>query len=186
CGLMDQMACAVGGFVEIDFRDPADPVIEKIDFDLTGKGYDLCIVNTGGNHADLNEDYAAIPAEMKAVAKLFGQEVLRGISEEELLQRAPEIREKAGDRALLRALHFVKEDARIPEIAQAMKKGDLPAFLAGIRASGESSFKYLQNVFSSVCPKEQGETLALYVAEKALNSYPVPGACRVHGGGFAG
>ena len=186
CGLMDQMACAVGGFVEIDFRDPADPIIEKIDFDLTGKGYDLCIVNTGGNHADLNEDYAAIPAEMKAVAKLFGQEVLRGISEEELLQRAPEIREKAGDRALLRALHFVKEDARIPEIAQAMKKGDLPAFLAGIRASGESSFKYLQNVFSSVCPKEQGETLALYVAEKALNSYPVPGACRVHGGGFAG
>ena len=186
CGLMDQMACAVGGFVEIDFRDPAEPVIEKIDFDLTGKGYDLCIVNTGGNHADLNEDYAAIPAEMKAVAKLFGQEVLRGISEEELLQRAPEIREKAGDRALLRALHFVKEDARIPEIAQAMKKGDLPAFLAGIRASGESSFKYLQNVFSSVCPKEQGETLALYVAEKALNSYPVPGACRVHGGGFAG
>ena len=186
CGLMDQMACAVGGFVEIDFRDPAEPVIEKIDFDLTGKGYDLCIVNTGGNHADLNEDYAAIPAEMKAVAKLFGQKVLRGISEEELLQRAPEIREKAGDRALLRALHFVKEDARIPEIAQAMKKGDLSAFLAGIRASGESSFKYLQNVFSSVCPKEQGETLALYVAEKALNSYPVPGACRVHGGGFAG
>lgn len=186
CGLMDQMACAVGGFVEIDFRDPAEPVIEKIDFDLTGKGYDLCIVNTGGNHADLNEDYAAIPAEMKAVAKLFGQKVLRGISEEELLQRAPEIREKAGDRALLRALHFVKEDARIPEIAQAMKKGDLPAFLSGIRASGESSFKYLQNVFSSVCPKEQGETLALYVAEKELNSYPEPGACRVHGGGFAG
>lgn len=186
CGLMDQMACAVGGFVEIDFRDPAEPVIEKIDFDLTGKGYDLCIVNTGGNHADLNEDYAAIPAEMKAVAKLFGQKVLRGISEEELLQRAPEIREQAGDRALLRALHFVKEDARIPEIAQAMKKGDLPAFLAGIRASGESSFKYLQNVFSSVCPKEQGETLALYVAEKELNSYPEPGACRVHGGGFAG
>ena len=186
CGLMDQMACAVGGFVEIDFRNPAEPVIEKIDFDLTGKGYDLCIVNTGGNHADLNEDYAAIPAEMKAVAKLFGQKVLRGISEEELLQRAPEIREQAGDRALLRALHFVKEDARIPEIAQAMKKGDLPAFLAGIRASGESSFKYLQNVFSSVCPKEQGETLALYVAEKELNSYPEPGACRVHGGGFAG
>lgn len=186
CGLMDQMACAVGGFVEIDFRDPAEPVIEKIDFDLTGKGYDLCIVNTGGNHADLNEDYAAIPAEMKAVAKLFGQKVLRGVSEEELLQRAPEIREQAGDRALLRALHFVKEDARIPEIAQAMKKGDLPAFLAGIRASGESSFKYLQNVFSSVCPKEQGETLALYVAEKELNSYPEPGACRVHGGGFAG
>ena len=120
------------------------------------------------------------------MAKLFGQKVLRGISEEELLQRAPEIREKAGDRALLRALHFVKEDARIPEIAQAMKKGDLPAFLSGIRASGESSFKYLQNVFSSVCPKEQGETLALYVAEKALNSYPEPGACRVHGGGFAG
>ncbi len=186
CGLMDQMACAVGGFVEIDFQNPSDPVIERIDFDLTGKGYDLCIVNTGGNHADLNEDYAAIPAEMKAVAKIFGREVLRGISEEDLLQRAPEIREKAGDRALLRALHFVKEDARIPEIAQAMKNGNLSAFLAGIRASGESSFKYLQNVFSVVCPKEQGETLALYVAERALNSYPESGACRVHGGGFAG
>ncbi len=186
CGLMDQVACAVGGFVEIDFKNPDEPEIEKIGFDLSGMGYDLCIVNTGGSHADLNDDYAAIPTEMKAVASLFGKEVLRGISEEELLNNCQKIREKAGDRALLRALHFVKEDARVPLIAEAMKHGDIHAFLEGISASGNSSFKYLQNVFSVSCPEEQGETVALYAAEKALAGYPLPGACRVHGGGFAG
>lgn len=186
CGLMDQTACAVGGFVEIDFKDPEDPAVEQISFDLTGMGYDLCIVNTGGNHADLNEDYASIPAEMKAAAAVLGRPYLRGATEEELLSNAAEIREKAGDRALLRALHFVNEDARVPHIADAMKKGDVEKFLDGIRASGNSSFKYLQNVFSCTCPKEQGETVALYTAEKALAEYPIPGACRVHGGGFAG
>ena len=186
CGLMDQMACAIGGFVEIDFEDPDKPVYEKIDFDLTGMGYDLCIVNTGGSHADLNDDYAAIPAEMKAVAAFFGQQVLRGITEERLLENAAAIREKCGDRALLRALHFVCENDRVPQIAAAMKSADLEAFLSGIAASGDSSFKYLQNVFSSSCPREQGETLALYVASRALRRFPRPGACRVHGGGFAG
>jgi galactokinase len=186
CGLMDQMACAVGGFVEIDFEDPAKPIVEKISFDLTGMGYDLCIVNTGGNHADLNEDYASIPAEMKKVASLFGKEVLRGISEYELIEKAPEIRKAAGDRALLRALHFANEDARVPAIAAAMKEGDVTKFLGGITASGNSSFKYLQNVFTTKNPSEQGESLAIYLSERALASFPLPGACRVHGGGFAG
>ena len=186
CGLMDQMACAIGGFVEIDFEDPAAPKYEKIDFDLTGMGYDLCITNTGGSHADLNDDYASIPAEMKKVAALFGRPVLRGLSEDELLERATEIRQKCGDRALLRALHFVLENDRVPLIADAMKKGDLSAFLAGISASGDSSYKYLQNVFSPAAPQEQGESLALYVASRALARCPQPGACRVHGGGFAG
>ncbi len=186
CGLMDQMACAVGGFVEIDFEDPAKPIVEKISFDLTGMGYDLCIVNTGGNHADLNDDYASIPAEMKKVAALFGQSVLRGLCEDDLLQKAGEIRKEAGDRALLRALHFVNEDARVPAIAAAMKEGDVEKFLAGITASGNSSFKYLQNVFTTKNPAEQGESLAIYLSERALASFPLPGACRVHGGGFAG
>ena len=186
CGLMDQTACAVGGFITIDFADPTSPVIEKMDFDLGKAGYALCIVNTGGNHADLNDDYASIPAEMKKVASLFGKEVLRGISEYELIEKAPEIRKAAGDRALLRALHFANEDARVPAIAAAMKEGDVAKFLGGITASGNSSFKYLQNVFTTKNPSEQGESLAIYLSERALASFPLPGACRVHGGGFAG
>jgi galactokinase len=186
CGLMDQMACAVGGFVEIDFEDPAKPIVEKISFDLTGMGYDLCIVNTGGNHADLNDDYASIPGEMKKVASLFGKDVLRGLTEEDLLEKASEIRKVAGDRALLRALHFVNEDARVPAIAAAMKEGDIARFLGGITTSGNSSFKYLQNVFTTKNPAEQGESLAIYLSERALASFRLPGACRVHGGGFAG
>ena len=186
CGLMDQTACAVGGFVGIDFEDPRQPVVEKIDFDLTGMNYDLCIVNTGGSHADLNDDYASIPAEMKSVAAFFGKEVLRGLTEEDLLSNAAAIRKKCGDRALLRALHFVNENERVPRIANAMKQGDLNAFLSGINASGDSSFKYLQNVYSPSSFEEQGETLALYTASAALAQFPLPGACRVHGGGFAG
>lgn len=186
CGLMDQTACAVGGFVEIDFENPSEPVCEKIDFDLNGLGYDLCIVNTGGSHADLNDDYASIPREMKEVAACFGKDVLRGLTEEDLLSASASIREKCGDRALLRALHFVLENDRVPKIAEAMKHSDLRAFLAGISASGDSSFKYLQNVYSPNSPNEQGETLSLYVAARALARFPLPGACRVHGGGFAG
>ncbi len=186
CGLMDQMACAVGGFIAIDFESPTKPIVEKIDFDLTGMGYDLCIINTGGNHADLNSDYASIPAEMKAVASLFGKPVLRGLTEDDLFNKSAEIRKKAGDRAFLRALHFINEDARIPAIADAMKKGDLATFFACINASGNSSYKYLQNVYACIAPEEQGVSLALYLSEKALASYPEPSAFRVHGGGFAG
>ena len=186
CGLMDQMACAVGGFVKIDFADPAMPVIEKKEFDLDALGYNLCIINTGGNHSDLNDDYAAIPAEMKAVAGYFGKNVLRGITLEDLLNNAKQIRNQTGDRALLRAMHFVCENDRVDAIGKAMDEKDIKAFLCGLTASGNSSFKWLQNVFTVQHPDEQGVSLTLAVAEHSLQNSPRPAACRVHGGGFAG
>ena len=183
-GLMDQTACAVGGFVYIDFADPKSPVIEPIPFSLSDAGYDLMIVNTGGNHADLNADYASIPAEMKSVAAYFGQNVLRGISEGELLANAPILRRTVGDRALLRALHFVRENQRVKKQAAALKGGDLAAFLDGVNESGRSSFCYLQNVYTNANVEEQGLSLALAVADGLLAGKGC--ACRVHGGGFAG
>ncbi|MBR2611623.1 MAG: galactokinase [Clostridia bacterium] len=185
CGLMDQMACAVGGFVFIDFADPKNPVVEPIDFSLTGAGYSLCIINTGGNHANLNEDYASVPGEMKAVAALLGGEVLRPYTETDILAHAKEIRESLGDRALLRALHFVRENARVLRAASALREGDVDTFLAMESASGNSSFKYLQNIYTVKNVKEQGLSLALCLAEKWLDELS-GGACRVHGGGFAG
>ncbi len=184
CGLMDQMACAVGGFVYIDFADPAAPVVEPIDFSLTERGFMLCIVNTGGNHADLNADYASVPAEMRAVASYFGREVLRGITETELVANAPVLRRTVGDRALLRALHFVRENARVLHTAAALRAGDVDTFLADVLASGRSSFQYLQNVYTVKNVEEQGLSLALAVAEGALADKGC--AWRVHGGGFAG
>lgn len=144
CGLMDQMACAVGGFISIDFRDPSEPVITSPEFDLSAIGYSLCIVDTGGNHADLTPDYAAVPAEMKAVARELGGEVLRDVSKLELLERIPELREKCGDRAVLRALHFFAENDRVDMQKAALERGDIDSFFAGVRASGNSSFKYLR------------------------------------------
>lgn len=184
CGLMDQMACAVGGFVAIDFEDPKEPVIQPIAFSLLDAGYSLCILNTGGNHADLNEDYASVPAEMKAVAAYFGKDVLRGITEKELIENAPLIRRAAGDRALLRALHFVRENARVTEQAEALKKGDTKAFFENVIASGKSSFCYLQNVYTTKNVSEQGLSLALALTEGLLKDKGC--AYRVHGGGFAG
>ena len=183
-GLMDQTACAVGGFVFIDFKDPKVPVIEPIPFSLSDAGYDLMIVNTGGNHADLNADYASIPAEMKAVAAYFGQETLRGITESELIENAPLLRRTVGDRALLRSLHFVRENGRVTAQAAALKKGDLAAFLAGVNESGRSSFMYLQNVYTNANVSEQGLSLALAVTDGLLSGKGC--AFRVHGGGFAG
>ena len=183
-GLMDQTACAVGGFVFIDFKDPKSPVIEPIPFSLSDAGYDLMIVNTGGNHADLNADYASIPAEMKAVAAYFGQETLRGITESELIENAPLLRRTVGDRALLRSLHFVRENQRVTAQAAALKKGDLSAFLDGVNASGRSSFMYLQNVYTNLNVAEQGLSLALAVTDGLLAGKGC--AFRVHGGGFAG
>ena len=183
-GLMDQMACAVGGFVAIDFADPSAPIIEPIDFSLTEAGYDLVIVNTGGNHADLNEDYASVPAEMKAIAAYFGREVLRGVSEAELLQNAPLLRAAAGDRALLRALHFVRENGRVKAQGSALREGRISDFLDGVLASGDSSFKYLQNVYTTKNVGEQGLSLALALTEGFLSGKGC--AWRVHGGGFAG
>ena len=184
CGLMDQMACAVGGFVFIDFEDPKSPVVEPIDFSLTERGYSLCIVNTGGNHADLNDDYASVPYEMKAIAAELGHEVLRGLDEDEIIANIPALREKLGDRAVLRALHFVRENERVKAGRDALLSGDVEAFLRGVLASGASSFQYLQNVYTTINVKEQGLSLALAITDGYLSGKGC--AFRVHGGGFAG
>lgn len=184
CGLMDQTACAVGGFITIDFENPAEPKIEKLDFDLTKEGYALCIVNTGGNHADLNEDYASVPAEMKAVAREFGREVLRGLTQDDIISKIPELRGKVGDRAILRAMHFIAENDRVGEQVDALRAGDTAAFFSGVMASGNSSYKYLQNVYTTKNVAEQGLSLALCVTEAFLKDKGA--AWRVHGGGFAG
>ena len=184
CGLMDQVACAVGGIVAIDFEDPTSPIINKLDFDLSAHGYNLCIVNTGGNHADLTDDYASVPAEMKSVAAYFGKKVLRQVEMNELVSAIPVLREKVGDRAILRALHFINENARVKSQTAALKAGDLDGFLSGVIASGRSSFCYLQNVYTSKNLSEQGLSLALCLAEGYLSDKRA--AWRVHGGGFAG
>lgn len=184
CGLMDQMACAVGGIIAIDFRDPSAPVIEQTDFDLSAAGYNLCIVNTGGNHADLTGDYASVPAEMKSVAAYFGKEILRDTDENAVLAAIPALREKVGDRAILRALHFFAENRRVAAQKAALKAGDLDTFLANVIASGRSSFCYLQNVYTTKNVSEQGLSLALCLAERVLSGKRA--AWRVHGGGFAG
>ena len=183
-GLMDQTACACGGFVAIDFADPTAPVIEKLDFSLSDAGYCLCIVNTGGNHADLNDDYASVPADMKNLASYFGKKVLRGITYDEVLARLPELREKVGDRAIMRGLHFIEENDRVAAQKQALKDGDVKAFLSGVLASGDSSFKQLQNVYTVKNVEEQGLSLALALCKHVLDGKG--GAWRVHGGGFAG
>ncbi len=184
CGLMDQVACAAGGIVAIDFEKPNAPVIEQIDFDLTARGYALCIVDTGGNHADLTPDYAAIPAEMRAVAASLGKTVLRESDKDALLRSLPALREKVGDRAVLRALHFYNENARVKKQKAALLADDLAAYFSLVLASGRSSFCYLQNVYTTANVKEQGLSLALCLAEDYLSDKG--GAFRVHGGGFAG
>ena len=189
CGLMDQTACAVGGFITIDFEDPQNPIIEKMDFDLTAAGYALCIVNTGGNHADLNDDYASVPAEMKKVAAKLGVPVLRKTSREALNKlladsNGSKIREELGDRAIMRAYHFFAENERVAAQVEALKAGDIEGFKAGVVASGSSSFRYLQNVYTTKNVQEQGLSLALCLTENFLAG--TKGVCRVHGGGFAG
>ncbi|MBO7310683.1 MAG: galactokinase, partial [Clostridia bacterium] len=184
CGLMDQVACAVGGIVAIDFKDSANPIIEKQSLDISALGYNLCIVNTGGNHADLTDDYASVPAEMKSVAAHFGKKVLREVGYNELVANIPELRGKVGDRAILRALHFINENQRVAEQKAALESGNLKAFFAGVLASGKSSFCYLQNVYTSKNLSEQGLSLALCLTEDYMNDKD--GAWRVHGGGFAG
>lgn len=184
CGLMDQTACAVGGFVNIDFRDPSSPVIRKINYSLSDNGYALCIVNTGGNHADLNDDYASVPAEMKKIASFFDKPVLRDVEESEIIANVNKLREFAGDRAVLRALHFIAENKRVAYQAEALRSGDTEKFLSGVIASGNSSYKYLQNVYTVKNVEEQGLSLALCLTESALEGSGA--AWRVHGGGFAG
>lgn len=184
CGLMDQVACAHGGIVAIDFADPSAPLIRGVPFDITAAGYALCIVNTGGNHADLTDDYASVPAEMKAVAAHFGKRVLREVDRAQVVAAIPTLREKLGDRAILRAMHFFTENDRVMAQTEALMNNDLDAFLAHVCASGRSSFCYLQNVYTTKAVDEQGLSLALCLAEQVLGNKKA--AWRVHGGGFAG
>ena len=183
CGLMDQMACAVGGFVYMDFADKASPKVEKVDFSMEEAGYKLCIINTGGNHADLNEDYASVPAEMRAVAKVFGKETLRGIEFSALIEKSKEIRERLGDRALLRAVHFVTETERSSVAKVALQSCEISRFFKLVNESGRSSYEYLQNVYTNKNPAEQGLSVALMLTDTFGEGV---GAYRVHGGGFAG
>ena len=183
CGLMDQMACSVGGFVHIDFKDPANPIVEKVDFDIADKGYSLCIVDTKGSHADLTDDYSAIPKEMKEVAAYFGKKFLREVSEEGFIKEISNIRHSIGDRAVARALHYFEEDKRVGKITKALKDNDFETFKACIKSSGDSSFKYLQNIYSNNDINNQAVTIALGLSELFLEGH---GVSRVHGGGFAG
>ena len=195
CGLMDQVACAVGGIVAIDFADPTAPVIEALPFDMTAAGYHLCIVNTGGNHADLTDDYAAVPSEMKAVAAHFGKSVLREVTAGQVIAAIPALREKLGDRAILRALHFLSENDRVASQKAALqtaiaatdvatRDAAVDKYFEGVLASGRSSFCYLQNDYTPKNITEQGLSLALCLCEQVLGGSRA--AYRVHGGGFAG
>jgi galactokinase len=185
CGLMDQMACAMGGIISIDFKNPQEPIMEKIEYDLEKQGFGLVVVNTKGNHEDLTDDYAAIPNEMKAVASKFGKEVCRDVKIEELLPQINAIRARLGDRAVLRALHFLQENERVSKQVQALKENDFKAFLSLVRESGDSSFKWLQNIFAVSKVHEQGVSLGLALSELYIKQIG-EGASRVHGGGFAG
>ena len=183
CGLMDQMACSVGSFVQIDFCDPANPVITPVEFDFASCGHSLCIVDTRADHADLTDDYAAIRREMEAVAGYFGKSCLREITEADVLSNVAGIKEKLGERPLLRAIHFFEDNKRVEKEAQALRNGDFDTFKAMTVASGYSSYMYNQNVFSSSAPLSQPVSLALAISEVILKG---KGAWRVHGGGFAG
>ena len=183
CGLMDQMACSVGGFVHIDFKEPANPIVEKIDFNMKENNYTLCIVDTKGSHANLTDDYASIPAEMKNIAGFFGKDVLRDISKDDFYQQLPVLREKAGDREILRAYHFLNENERVQKEVNALSEGRFSDFLHLIQESGNSSYKYLQNVYSNRYVQNQAVPIALAMSEFILGEN---GVCRVHGGGFAG
>lgn len=194
CGLMDQMACSVGGFVHIDFAKTGDgdplfddtyPKIERIDLDPSDYGYSLVITDTKASHADLTDEYASIPAEMKAVAAFFDKEVLTEVSEEEFIKHIPEIRKQTGDRAVIRAMHFFGENKRVIVESEALVEKDFEKFLKNFAASAKSSFEYLQNIYSVNDPSQQGVALALAVSEVFLSS-PLKGVARVHGGGFAG
>lgn len=184
CGLMDQMACSVGSLVHVDFANPTDPRVEKVEFDMNKYGYSLCITDTKGSHADLTADYAAIPQEMKSVAAYFGKEVLCGVSFDQILANVQALRDQCGDRAVLRAIHFIRENERVQKEVEALKNEEIGTFLDTVKASGDSSFKFLQNVYTNNDVHHQNVSLALAVSEAVLEGGA--GVCRVHGGGFAG
>ena len=184
CGLMDQMACSMGNLVHVDFRDEENPVCEKIMYDLSEEGYSLCITDTKGSHANLTDEYAAIPKEMKEVAEFFGKDVLLTVTMDDLLSNAQKIRSEISDRAFLRAIHFVTENERVKKGVAALKNNDTKEFLRLIRESGRSSFEYLQNVYTSNDVNHQSLSVALALSDGILDDEEE--AFRVHGGGFAG
>lgn len=183
CGLMDQMASSVGGIVAIDFADQKEPRVRKITYDMHASEHSLCIVDTGGDHAELTGDYAAIPREMSEIAAAFGKTVLREVDEAEFLKAIPSLRRQCGDRAVLRAMHFFAENRRAVAEKEALEKGNFEKFRQLVIASGRSSAMYLQNVYAGVNPEKQEMSVALALAESILDGR---GAVRVHGGGFAG
>jgi galactokinase len=183
CGLMDQTACAMGGLITIDFEDPSKPVVKKVNFDFVATGFSLVITDTGGNHADLNEEYASLPVDMKAVARELGAKVMRQVNLEQVLDITPKIRQKVGDRAILRAIHFLGDNQRVVDQVNALERNDFEAFLKMVVESGYSSYMYNQNIFPVNNVREQGVSLALAMSELVLKG---EGAWRVHGGGFAG
>jgi galactokinase len=193
CGLMDQIACAMGGAVAINFANAANPEVKQINFNLAAAGYTLCVVNTGGSHANLTPDYAAIPAEMKNIAAFFGKSVLGELEKETVMTNAAELRKSFGDRALLRALHFFDENARVDAMTSAlmeMEKSNsndaLGFYLDIVNESGDSSWKLLQNIYSPGNPETQGIAVGLALTKNFFQKQKLHGACRVHGGGFAG
>jgi len=183
CGLMDQMACAVGGLVHIDFKDLNKPALHKVQVDFEKYDHSLCIVDTKGSHADLTEDYALVPREMGAVAESFGKTVLREVKEDAFYQAIPQLRTKLGDRSVLRGIHFFQEEKRVLGQVKALEKGRFSEFLQLIKQSGDSSYKYLQNVYTNHDVQNQSVSIALAVSEDILQEH---GVSRVHGGGFAG
>lgn len=183
CGLMDQMACSVGGFVSIDFFDPAHPIVDNTAFDLASCGYRMYIVDVKGDHSDLTEEYAAVPAEMKSVAAYFGKEYLRQVPAEEFYHNLPALREKTSDRAVLRAHHFFRENLCAQEVSHALKQHNISRFMELIEESGRSSYMYLQNIYPSFSALSQPASVALMTAQHLLGHH---GVCRIHGGGFGG
>ena len=183
CGLMDQMASSVGGCVAIDFADPAAPVVTPVDFDFSACGHRLCIIDSGASHADLTDEYAAVPGELAAVSGFFGKAVLRDVPEDAFYAALPELRRTAGDRAVLRAIHIYDENRRVAAQVAALIRGDFQSFLHYVNLSGFSSQNLLQNVIPTGATAHQEVALALALARHLLGGR---GACRVHGGGFAG
>jgi len=186
CGLMDQIACAYGGVVSIDFKQSDYPEIEKLDVNLKTKGYSLVIVDTGGSHADLTDHYSSIKKEMKTVAEFFGKNVCRDIELNDIYSNMDLLRKNCGDRAVLRAIHYLLENQRVDNIVRALKRGDFSGFIDLINKSGNSSCCLLQNCYSPKSVKNQGIMIALSITKEFLEQVEGQSACRVHGGGFEG
>ena len=183
CGLMDQMASAVGGMVTIDFADGENPVIRPVDFDFAACGHALCIIDTRASHADLTDEYAAITTELKSISGYFGKGVLREVAEDDFFAAIPQLRSRFGDRAVQRAIHFFEENTRVAQQVTALETGDFEEYLVLMKESGQSSFMHLQNVIPTGATEAQAVALALALCRKLLGS---GGGYRVHGGGFAG